>query len=103
MVSLQKYGKIELIFIIIRTVEFFKISWNYIFFLQVLREKVFLPSTANLNPVEIRIRLAGENNSNMKYIQDETGATIFMRGIGSGFIEPSTGMESQEALHFYLE
>lgn len=57
----------------------------------------------NLNPVEVRLRLVGENSNNIKYIQDETGASIFMRGIGSGFLEPSTGMESQEALHFYLE
>lgn len=59
--------------------------------------------TMSMNPVQIRLRLAGEENANLNYIKNETGASVFMRGIGSGFIEPSLGMESQEALHFYLE
>lgn len=68
-----------------------------------IREKVFLPSLAGLNPIEVRCRLLGENNSNIQYIKEDTGASVLIRGIGSGFLEPDTGMGFQEALHFYLE
>lgn len=70
---------------------------------QIFREKVFLPVNIGLNPADVRARLLGDSGMNLRYIQDETGVTISIRGIGSGYQEPATGQESQDSLHFYLE
>lgn len=52
---------------------------------------------------DIVSRLAGEGGSNFKYINNETGASITIRGRSSGFIEPLTGRESSEPMHILLE
>lgn len=69
----------------------------------IFREKVFLPVNIGLNPTEVRARLLGESGMNLRYIQDETGVAISIRGIGSGYLEHATGQEAQDSLHFYLE
>ncbi|KAK7083059.1 hypothetical protein SK128_020274 [Halocaridina rubra] len=69
----------------------------------IFREKVFLPANIGLNPTEIRARLLGESGTNLRYIQEETGVAISIRGIGSGYLEHGTGQEAQDTLHFYLE
>lgn len=56
-----------------------------------------------LNPTDIQARLIGESGMNLRYIQEETGVAISIRGIGSGFHESATGQEAQDPLHFYLE
>lgn len=70
---------------------------------QIFREKVFLPVNIGLNPTDIQARLIGESGMNLRYIQDETGVAISIRGIGSGYHESGTGQEAQDPLHFYLE
>lgn len=72
-------------------------------FSQILREKVFLPVNIGINPSDIRARLIGDSGTNLRYIEDETGVSISVRGIGSGFHEAGTGQEAQDSLHFYLE
>ncbi|XP_066968398.1 uncharacterized protein [Macrobrachium rosenbergii] len=69
----------------------------------IFREKVFLPVNIGLNPSEVRARLLGESGMNLRYIQEETGVVISIRGIGSGYLEHATGQEAQDTLHFYLE
>ncbi|KAK4308678.1 hypothetical protein Pmani_019629 [Petrolisthes manimaculis] len=69
----------------------------------ILREKVFLPVNIGINPSDIRARLIGESGTNLRYIEDETGVSISVRGIGSGYHEAGTGQEAQDSLHFYLE
>ena len=62
---------------------------------------MFIPVNIGLNPNEIRLRVLGENSTNLRYIQEETGVNISLRGDASSVI-PS-GQEGQETLHFYLE
>ncbi|XP_042209836.1 trithorax group protein osa-like isoform X2 [Homarus americanus] len=69
----------------------------------IFREKVFLPVNIGLNPTDIRARLLGDSGMNLRYIQEETGVAISIRGIGSGYHEHGTGQEAQDSLHFYLE
>ena len=38
----------------------------------------------------------------MKYIQQETGTRVQIKGIGSGFIDQETGRESDEPLYIHI-
>lgn len=38
----------------------------------------------------------------VKYIQGETGCRVQIKGLGSAFKDPNTGMESQEPMHIHL-
>lgn len=65
-------------------------------------EKIFL----NLNAppaFNLRQKILGDQNTNLQYIVNETKANVSLRGRGSGFIEPSLGVESSESLHLYIE
>lgn len=52
---------------------------------------------------DLRNKLLGAGGTNLQYMRNETGAMVTLRGKGSGFIEPTTGTESHEPLHFYIE
>jgi hypothetical protein len=65
-------------------------------------EKIFI----NLNApaaFNLRHKILGDQNANLQYIVNETKANASLRGRGSGFIDPSLGMESNEPLHLYIE
>ena len=70
--------------------------------MQPCTEKIFInlntPSAFNL-----RQKILGDQNANLQYIVNETKANVSLRGRGSGFIEPTTGLESSEPMHFHLE
>ena len=38
----------------------------------------------------------------VKYIQQETGTRVQIKGLGSGFVEQETGRESDEPLHIHI-
>jgi len=38
----------------------------------------------------------------VKYIQQETGTRVQIKGLGSGFIDQETGRESDEAMHIHI-
>lgn len=66
-------------------------------------EKVPIGIDRPLPGFNLPMKLIGQNGSNLQYIRNETGAVVTLRGIGSAFIEPTTGQEAQEVLHFSIE
>ncbi|TIB73557.1 hypothetical protein E3Q22_04323 [Wallemia mellicola] len=60
--------------------------------------KVYL----NMEPLRnfnLRAKIVGPGGMFVKYIQQETNTKVQIKGLGSGFLEQDTGVESQEAMH----
>ncbi|KAF8892158.1 hypothetical protein BD779DRAFT_1798808 [Infundibulicybe gibba] len=60
---------------------------------------VGLESIRNFN---VRAKVVGPTGTFVKYIQQETGTRVQIKGIGSGFIDQETGKESDEPLYIHI-
>ncbi|KAJ3759920.1 hypothetical protein EV360DRAFT_93879 [Lentinula raphanica] len=60
---------------------------------------VGLESIRNFN---LRAKVVGPSGSFVKYIQQETGTRVQIKGVGSGFVEQETGRESEEPLYIHI-
>ncbi|KAL0574025.1 hypothetical protein V5O48_001172 [Marasmius crinis-equi] len=60
---------------------------------------VGLESIRNFN---VRAKVVGPTGSFVKYIQQETGTRVQIKGLGSGFVEQETGRESDEPLYIHI-
>ncbi|KAF9269281.1 hypothetical protein L218DRAFT_851329 [Marasmius fiardii PR-910] len=60
---------------------------------------VGLESIRNFN---VRAKVVGPSGSFVKYIQQETGTRVQIKGVGSGFIDQETGRESDEPLYIHI-
>ncbi|TFK71439.1 hypothetical protein BDN72DRAFT_458864 [Pluteus cervinus] len=60
---------------------------------------VGLDSIRNFN---VRAKVVGPSGSFVKYIQQETGTRVQIKGLGSGFIDQETGKESDEPLYIHI-
>ncbi|EPZ35763.1 hypothetical protein ROZALSC1DRAFT_28535 [Rozella allomycis CSF55] len=49
-----------------------------------------------------RGKLLGPGGANLKFVNQQTGAKVQLRGRGSGFLESATGTEAAEALHLFV-
>ncbi|KAJ7580193.1 hypothetical protein C8J56DRAFT_962499 [Mycena floridula] len=60
---------------------------------------VGLETIRNFN---VRAKVVGPTGSFVKYIQQETGTRVQIKGIGSGFVDQETGRESDEPLYIHI-
>ncbi|EIM82036.1 uncharacterized protein STEHIDRAFT_103538 [Stereum hirsutum FP-91666 SS1] len=60
---------------------------------------VGLESIRNFN---VRAKVVGPTGMFVKYIQQETGTRVQIKGIGSGFVDQETGRESDEPMHIHI-
>ncbi|KAH7890973.1 hypothetical protein F5I97DRAFT_1840394 [Phlebopus sp. FC_14] len=60
---------------------------------------VVLETIRNFN---VRAKVVGPSGVFVKYIQQETGTRVQMKGVGSGFVEQELGRESDEPLHIHI-
>ncbi|KAJ3866616.1 MAG: hypothetical protein NXY57DRAFT_795498 [Lentinula lateritia] len=60
---------------------------------------VGLESIRNFN---LRAKVVGPSGSFVKYIQQETGTRVQIKGVGSGFVEQETGRESDDPLYIHI-
>jgi len=66
-------------------------------------EKVFVGIDGAPSGFDLRNKLLGAAGANLVYMRNETGAVVSLQGKGSGTVDPATGLESHEPLHFYIE
>ncbi|EGN97029.1 hypothetical protein SERLA73DRAFT_170351 [Serpula lacrymans var. lacrymans S7.3] len=60
---------------------------------------VGLETIRNFN---VRAKVVGPSGMFVKYIQQETGTRVQIKGIGSGFVDQETGRESDEPMHIHI-
>lgn len=52
-----------------------------------------------LRNFNVRAKIVGPAGLFVKYIQQETGCRVQIKGLGSGFVEQETGREADEPIH----
>ncbi|THH08953.1 hypothetical protein EW145_g2350 [Phellinidium pouzarii] len=60
---------------------------------------VGLETLRNFN---VRAKVVGPSGMFVKYIQQETGTRVQIKGVGSGFVDAETGRESDEPMHIHI-
>lgn len=55
-----------------------------------------------LRNFNVRAKVVGPQGMFVKYIQNETGTRVQIKGLGSGFIDATSGAESQEDMHIHI-
>ncbi|KAF2269272.1 hypothetical protein CC78DRAFT_575374 [Lojkania enalia] len=59
----------------------------------------------DLEPISgfnLRAQVVGQGGNNVKWVQQETGCKVQIKGRGSGYIEPLTGQESDEPMYLHI-
>lgn len=61
--------------------------------------------SVGLEPISgfnLRAQVVGRGGDNVKFIQQETGCKVQIKGRGSGFMEPNSGQESDEPMYLHI-